>query len=304
MILVGGVNLLLRRGRWYLRTAATLLMAGLALTGVWALAESSRAIGLTASIVGVTVAACWTAESRRLAAVLSLITSWTRPPAARWGLMALAGLGIAVASVVHYEVREEEAISQSMADLEFLSGPPPSRTPERVRATTDRGTLVPLMETAEARSEQQLRAYEEKVLQSEVCRNTIIRRQPVDDRSNCHGWVFTAGQFWITGRVVDLILNENGYQPVTEPQPGDLAVYRDHDNSAVLHTALVRYVTAGMPVLVEGKWGATGVYLHPADKSIYGSKPSYYRSPRPGHLLVGLGGPSAGPGGAQFSQAR
>jgi hypothetical protein len=52
----------------------------------------------------------------------------------------------------------------------------------------------------------------------------------------------------------------------------------------------VRYVTEGQPILVEGKWGALGVLLHPVEKSMYGSEYTFYRSGRAGHLLVGVGG--------------
>ena len=46
------------------------------------------------------------------------------------------------------------------------------------------------------------------------------------------------------------------------------------------------------PVMVEGKWGAMGTFLHPADKSIYGAEYAFYRSARGGHLLAGIGGPA------------
>jgi hypothetical protein len=85
---------------------------------------------------------------------------------------------------------------------------------------------------------------------------------------------------------VEPFLADNRYAPVTDPRPGDLAVYRQ--NGAVTHTAVVRYVTPGMPVLVEGKWGATAVYLHPVDASLYGTAFTYYRADRPTHVLAGL----------------
>ena len=72
---------------------------------------------------------------------------------------------------------------------------------------------------------------------------------------------------------------------VTAPRPGDLAIYRN--NGSVSHTAVVRYVSDAAPVLVEGKWGPMGVYVHPADQCPYGI-PTFYRSSRPGHLLDGI----------------
>ena len=91
---------------------------------------------------------------------------------------------------------------------------------------------------------------------------------------------------------MEAIVKENGYHETYEPQPGDLVVYRQAGK--VAHTAIVRYVSEGQPVLVEGKWGTMGVFLHPADKSFYGSEYTFYRSGRTGHLLVGVGG-SPGP---------
>ena len=52
------------------------------------------------------------------------------------------------------------------------------------------------------------------------------------------------------------------------------------------HTAIVRYVSEGMPVLVEGKWGALGVYLHAVEESCYGRNYMFYRSSRKGHQLT------------------
>ena len=60
-----------------------------------------------------------------------------------------------------------------------------------------------------------------------------------DALSNCHGWVFTDGEFCVDGARVDDILRENGYTPVVDPQPSDLIVYRDHDG-VPMHTGIAR----------------------------------------------------------------
>ena len=112
----------------------------------------------------------------------------------------------------------------------------------------------------------------------------MIREGQADERSNCHGWVFAGGRYILSGDDVDLILTENQYSKQQHPQPGDLAVYRN--NGAIAHTAVVVYVTQGQPVMVRGKWGNLGVFLHPADKSPYGTDYTFYRSQRSGHLLV------------------
>jgi hypothetical protein len=84
---------------------------------------------------------------------------------------------------------------------------------------------------------------------------------------------------------------------VTDPRPGDLAIYRD--SKEISHTGIVRAIVNGMPPLVEGKWGWMGVFLHPVGDSIYGGKYTYYRSPREGHLLAGLEGASNSKDGAE-----
>jgi hypothetical protein len=129
---------------------------------------------------------------------------------------------------------------------------------------------------------------EDKVLARLGYKDGVIRREPAADQSNCHGWVFTGGRYWVGGEAVAQILADNGYVVVTDPRPGDLAVYRDKAD-AVGHTAVVRYVADGMPPIVESKWAWMGVFLHPVDKSAYGTNVTYYRSPRDGHLLAGLG---------------
>ncbi len=107
---------------------------------------------------------------------------------------------------------------------------------------------------------------------------------PRDCRSNCHGWVFAEGKHLLRGRTVELILNDNGYQPVVTPQRGDLAVYRAA-NGDILHTGIVHAVCVDGEVQIQSKWGCEGLYLHPADTTIYPATVHYYRSDRSGHRL-------------------
>lgn len=178
---------------------------------------------------------------------------------------------------------EEEAI-----DLEIALGRQPHRPTERAHAVTDRGTVVVLKEPEAPRAPETLVTPEEKFLRAVKLDTQIIRRAGPSDVSNCHGWVFTGGQFLLSGEDVELVLKENGYAEAHEPSPGDIVIYRMA--GAVSHTALVRYVAEGQPVLAESKWGILGVFLHPTDKTPYGTDYTFYRSPRRGHLLVGVGG--------------
>jgi hypothetical protein len=116
-----------------------------------------------------------------------------------------------------------------------------------------------------------------------ACR--VIRTGDPDPTHNCHGWVFTQGRFALRPEDVEAILADNHYEKVTEPQPGDLIVYRSVDGQ-IEHTGLVRSVIAGEIVLIESKWGPLGRFLHAPEDQPYGTDYAYYRSPRPGHLVT------------------
>ena len=110
-----------------------------------------------------------------------------------------------------------------------------------------------------------------------------------DALSNCHGWVFTDGEFCVDGKSVDNILRENGYAEVVDPEPSDLIVYRDGDG-VPNHTGLVHATGRNGFVLVESKWGQLDVYWHtPADQG-YADHWEYWRSTRVGHRLSFQGG--------------
>src|SRR5262249_55247195 len=91
----------------------------------------------------------------------------------------------------------------------------------------------------------------------------------------------------VTGKSVPQILLENNYQPIEQPEPSDLVVYRDSVGE-VLHTGMVRAVGQAGFVLIESKWSLWGTYLHQPSAQCYSSAFTYYRSPRNGHLLTGL----------------
>ena len=282
LLLAGGINLFLRQRSTWLRAAVTLLIVAGISVAVWKGTALASAAVKTGSILLVALSICLLFDSNRLARILTTV----RKPAARWSLVAVLGIGMAVGAVVYEEYRAEREIDRQSAELELLTLPPATR-PGPERASTDLGHPVPVNEAISLRDDAALHTLEETVQQNPAIRDSIIRCSPATDRSNCHGWIFTGGRYWVTGAEVDRILTDNHYLPVSDPKPGDLVVYRN--GKTVAHTGLVTYVTEGHPVLIEGKWGCTGVYLHAVDKSIYGSNYTYYRSARNGHLLAGLG---------------
>jgi hypothetical protein len=116
----------------------------------------------------------------------------------------------------------------------------------------------------------------------------LSRLAPPDWSSNCHGWVFTGGRYWVAPEDVEHILQDNGYGLVSEPRTGDLVIYRDEEG-VILHTGVVRDAGTA-PVRVESKWGPGSDFLHPVEGHYNGGSPRYYRSEREGHLLRRLDG--------------
>ena len=288
LALAGGVNLLLRRSPAAVRVAAVVLPCGGVLAAGWLLRDDWRFVGVVAAIMGVGAGSCALLGSAWLARVGRRLAALAVRQPVRWGTLAAVGLATAIGSVVVYDTEESAAFDRSMDDLEVLTGRPDCvavGTP----TSTDKGGHVDVLKPKAPRPGDAYKETERRVIQSAPAPDQVLRRQPSDERTNCHGWVFTGGRYWVGGDSVDSILTDNGYQPVTDPRPGDLVVYRKGDE--VRHTAVVRYVTEGMPVLVEGKWGVGGVYLHTVENSIYGQEFTYYRSPRAGHVIAGADAP-------------
>ena len=292
LFLAGAANLAFGRGgRVWPRAIATLAAVAVPVAGLAAV-RPEHAVWVAGTLAGVLAAVALLGSgwfSRQLTAALAC----ARGPAVRWGLVGLSGLGVVLAGGLTFEATDDEQIEQSMRALDLVMSKPVTQPSARGRATTDRGTPIALKEACEERDPDDLTGAEEKLLRDGNVRDHVMRRSGPSDHANCHGWVFAGGRFFIGPSDVELILKENGYAEVHEPHAGDVAIYRQ--GGAVAHTAVVRYVSEGQPVMVEGKWGTLGVYLHPADKSFYGTEYTFYRSARSGHLLVGLGG-AAGSG--------
>ncbi|MCE9566602.1 MAG: hypothetical protein K8U57_31655 [Planctomycetes bacterium] len=282
LFLVGLTNLLLLQRGLGVRIAATLLALCFA---VWAASATgyAGAVSGTLKILAVVLVTCVCLSSRRL--VLGVLA--LQRPTVMFAVLTTLGIGTAIGAVVLFEMADEKATANSLDGLE-LSNDPASAIISKTTATTDLGTTVALKEPAPTQQDRDWVASEEKILASVQLSDQVIRRGSGGEYANCHGWVFSGGKFRLAPADVELILNENGYHEVQDPRPSDVVVY--HQHGSIAHTAIVRYVTEGQPVMVEGKWGALGILLHPVDKSIYGTAFTYYRSNRTGHLLVGIDG--------------
>ena len=294
-VVIGGLNLLLlargRRGR-LVRATLTAVVAAAALATPSALGHPDltpdTAVWLAALLgpfllLGLPLTAT--------AAIATVRTA--RRPVTRYTLLTISGLTVSLAAIVRCDRTDEELLASTMAELETVLGQSPTRPVEQVTLLTDRGTPI-IPHTAIDPREADTARSEEYFLKATGHAENVIRLGPADECCNCHGWVFTGGRYLLSGQNVELILRENGYEPVREPAPGDLAVYRGE--VGILHTALVRYVSPGQPVIVEGKGGKKGVYLHAAEQSPYGTDITYYRSERDGHRLRGVPADRLNPG--------
>jgi len=54
---------------------------------------------------------------------------------------------------------------------------------------------VAVLEATDPRARVELAALENRFLVANHTGDRLIRRQPADDRTNCHGWVFTGGRY-------------------------------------------------------------------------------------------------------------
>jgi hypothetical protein len=297
LFFVGAANLLLLRKGFAVRTLASITGVGVGVGAAWALNHPGMVVG-TAKVLGIGVAAFVLLGSGLVNVVARGVAS-LRHSGMRSGLLAAGGIATIVGSVAWLTRVEEQAFDESMAYLELMHGRVPSVPSATARAATDLGSVI-VMKEAVSDGSFNLPAAEEFMLKQNRLDKQVIPLEPPTTVSNCHGWVFTQGRFCLSGEDVALILKENGYQQVNRPKPGDLVIYRGE--AGITHTARVEYVTDGKPVLAVSKWGNLGVYLHPVEKTTYGTNYAFYRTdrntdPSTGenhrHLLAGLGGSAA-----------
>lgn len=284
-LLATGLATLLVRGlayRW--RLALSVIVAGSTTGAAYAWGGGGFAL-LTATALALGVGPYLVFASP---VVVALLDKLARRPALTASVLCAVGLTTLLGGFAWFDYEDEASIDRDMTSLSMVDAQPPLRTSTDADPRTDRGRKITTRSPIEPRTAAESTALEQAMLEGHRRKVNLIRTSNPTDQSNCHGWVFAGGRYWVEGKQVDAILSENGYVVVTTPQPGDLVIYREGEDNGVSHSALVRYVTAGQPVLVESKWGSMGVYLHQVDASIYGTSFKYYRSPRAGHVLAGL----------------
>lgn len=248
----------------------------------WSLGGLSTAILPVAVVAGVTTATVFLGN-QRLANWVDGTLARLRRPGVQAVVLAGAGTILAAGALVKFDWEDKAAIDHDMDFMLSATYRPPTHELAEV-AVTDSGHQVRLSQVQDERSLQDVTVAEHQALTNSGMSERMIRVAPASDACNCHGWVFTGGRYWLTPGDVEQILADNGYHQVSDPQPGDLAIYREGE--VISHTAVVRTAGNGSPVLVEGKWGWMGVFLHPVGDSCYGKNYTFYRSHRDGHLLT------------------
>ena len=279
--------------RWWTQAAVALAAAGLTCGGIAAFVPDALPLA-----AGVSAALGVLAVGAVRAMIVVAATRLARPRVARPRVAGLLVAAVAAGGLTAegwlYDRRSCELADQ-VFEMTAKELPPPTAV-AAVRVYTDRGTVVPVLIPIQPRTPAEAVDDERRLDVLAEYSERWIRRGPPTDHSNCHGWVFTGGQYNLAGAQVNTILAENGYEVVKKPQAGDVIVYRT--DTLLRHTGVVQAVLPDYTVMVESKWGWRGVFLHAAADSPYGKEYEFRRSPRAGgHLLAGLTPPPSAGGG-------
>jgi hypothetical protein len=214
------------------------------------------------------------------------IGRWLLRPRVAGVATSVVGVGLIALCAHRIDFDRNTEDERFLALLEQSSSWHPPLEPASVECLTDGGTPVRVYSASVQRTRDEIVQEEKTILAGFDWEHRVIHRRPADDVSNCHGWVFTGGKYWVLGSDVITIVEQNGYRPVRIPRPGDLVVYHRADG-IVSHTGIVRSV--GAVTMVESKWGWMGVYLHAVESSCYGTKFTFYHNPtRSGHQFAQL----------------
>ena len=225
LVLVAGVNLV--AGTRTRRRAVLGAVAGVAVCGAVVVTLSALTRGELSARAAVLLGGAGVAVT--LASAL-LRSAWFHRRAATaavalWAFLAVGGAVLATTAVIRFE-RDDAALAESNArafESELVCQPTEQPT-ARTHALTDCGTPITLKKPFQ--NTKNRHNGEGGILHDAKLTDQMIRRGAASDASNCHGWVFTGGRFLLYLEDVEVILRENGYAEVPEPQPGDLVIYR------------------------------------------------------------------------------
>jgi hypothetical protein len=204
--------------------------------------------------------------------------------------LALMLIGLGVGSPLAWSQRQEKQIKEYDVRAALLAQlGAQQRNQESRPGLTDRGRVIPLRELSAEIDVAGWTAAEDRSIAAMKSQHKLVRTARPDPASNCHGWVFAGGRYWVDGDDVPKILDDNGYYEVAVPEEGDLIVYTSGD--AVVHTGVVRLSDADGTILVESKWGMNSRMLHaPEDQPNWENWQFYHANRKAGHCLRLPGG--------------
>jgi hypothetical protein len=285
LFLAGGAYLVFLNRGVALRAVATGAALGIALVAAARL-EAAETLRNTVRLLALVMIPFVLLGSGQLTlALMTTIAAMSRP-VVRAALLTAGGIGLAIGSVVVFERTENRIFNEIEAESALFHAQVPANPSTREKAVTDRGTPIEIRESTAPRAAEVVDDLESRFLSAGSFRDRVIRVGRADERSNCHGWVFTGGRYVLRGVDVEVILNENNYYQESIPLPGDLVIYRGTPGGSITHTAVVQCATDDEPVLVRSKWGSLGIFTHVVDQSPYGAVFSYHRSTRGGHRII------------------
>lgn len=282
-----GVAVAVRPSR-RVRTIWALAVPAAVILGSWSVSPRAAVAELCLGTVFLlAVAAVWFV--RRISA--HMVPGRFLRPSVVGTVLSLGGAGLIAAGSWHYDV-EGYKVEREIEFVERMSGWHPDLVDAGIDTKTDSGLPIPVYSATDPRPKPKVREDEKALLAGFDWGKRVIQRASGDDVSNCHGWVFTGGKYWVKGHDVPTILSGNGYRAESRARVGDVAAYFDNEGK-IAHTGIVRSV--GAITMVESKWGWMGVYLHAAEDSCYGANIVYYHGPRKGHQLAAINPADAEP---------
>ncbi len=250
-------------------------------------AAMAAALLLAANLTADDRFAAGAAATGTAGAVLAIVAQRTRIELGRprrvGAAIAAAGAVLLGVTVVRHEIGLNDKLDSDTEEMSLHTYMPEREPDPATVAYTDRGRAMTIWRPVARRDEESLREQEARSLRLARASAAVERIGDASETTNCHGWVFTGGRTNLTNAEVEMILADNGYERFADPKPGDLAIYRN--GVGITHTAIVRAVEPGRPVVVESKWSWMGVFRHDVGDSIYGVDFAYYRSPRADHLV-------------------
>jgi hypothetical protein len=282
-ILLGLAGLLFRlplpQPRW-VRAGLVLGLLAAFSAGVAALCESPLAWLPLAALVGSWVVyriarSTWVARAGRRLCHLAATAE------ARWGSVLVGSLVVTALLLLRLDgamVADELPLTPHEQQPEVARNiKPVSFSP----LMTDRGRVVPVYVNEVDQTNPTL--AEEKLIAQYHLEGKLIRTGPADSKCDCHGWTFAEGNYWLAGKDMEIVLEDNGYKPVSQPKPGDLVIYRSESDGMIVHSGIVRMVGApGESILVESKWGDLSRFLHPVEMPMYNAHHTFYHTDRVG----------------------